>query len=136
MLSSRRLVDLATMVLVAIPLFGCGDAVTGDARDSRQLRTASGAPPHTSADVGEAQDFTPEDAAMMNRISRIEGRHFDLYRHYRGLAARQMRVAADDDEVDEDSTDGALRPAVISFSASSLSQALNGCSMRALLALD
>jgi hypothetical protein len=137
MLSSRRAADLLAMVLVAVPLFGCGDAVTGDARDSRQLRTASGALPHTSADVGEAQDFTPEDAAMMNRISRIEGRHFDLYRHYRGIAARQMHVAAaDDDDVDDDNADGALRQAVISFSASSLSQALNGCSMRALLMLD
>lgn len=140
MLSSRRLADLVTMVLVAIPLFGCGDAVTGDARDSRQSRAASSMPSHTSADAGEARDFTPEDAAMMNRISRIEGRHFDLYRHYRGIAARQMHLAADDDdEVDDEGADGmdrALRHAVISFSASSLSQALSGCSMRALLALD
>ena len=136
MLSSRRLADLATMVLVAIPLFGCGDAVTGDVRDSRQLRTASGALPHTSADVGEAQDFTPEDAAMMNRISRIEGRHFDLYRHYRKIAARQMHVADDAGDAVDDDADGALRKAVMNFSATSLTQALSACSMRALMALD
>lgn len=142
MLSSRRAADLLAMVLVAIPLFGCGDAVTADAGGSRQSRAATGALPQKpaeTADAGEAQDIAPEDAAMMNRISRIEGRHFDLYRHYRELAARQMHMAAADDEIADDDADGAdraLRPAVISFSASSLSQALNGCSMRALLALD
>ncbi|WP_151635319.1 hypothetical protein [Noviherbaspirillum aerium] len=142
MLTLRRLADLVVMALVAIPLFGCGDAVTRDARSGSQSRPASDAMSQKPApDADEARDMTAADEAMMNRISRIEGRHFDLYRHYRMLAARQMHGTADgvDDEVDDDGADGAegaLRHAVISFSASSLSHALSGCSMRALMTLD
>lgn len=142
MLTLRRLAELATMVLVAFPLFGCGNAGTGDAAAgdarSRQYRAASGATPDSKTDgadaVGVAQDLAPADAAAADRISRIEGRHFDMYRDYRLQAARQMHAAADG--VDDDDADGAVRHAVISFSASSLNQALRGCSMRALLALD
>lgn len=135
MLTLRRLADLATMVLVAIPLFGCGDPATG----------ANGTNPRKPADTagvanaaGETREMMPADAGSIDRISRIEGRHFDLYRHYR------MHAAADDigGEADLDGADGGLdaegglRHAVVRFSASSVSQALRGCSMRALMALD
>lgn len=130
MLTLRRLAELAMMVLVAVPLFGCGNAGNGAA--------AAGNVTNTN---GEAPDIAPADAVAMDRISRIEGRHFDLYRDFRVHAAPQVRSAADgfDDEADsgdDDRPDGALRHAVISFSASSLNQALRGCSMRALMALD
>ena len=132
MLSSRRAADLLAMVLVAVPLFGCGDA-----RNGGRSPAASGAMSQNSADAsGDVQDMAPEDTAMMNRIARIEGRHFDLYRHYRMLASRQTHMAdGADDEVDDDA-DGALRKAVMNFSATSLTQALSACSMRALMALD
>lgn len=136
MLTLRRLADLVTMVLVALPLVGCGDAVNGDARNGRQSRSASGSMSQKPADaVGEAHDLAHADAATMSRIGRVEGRHFDLYRHYRALASGRMHTPADavDDEVDND---GEFRHAVIRFSASSLSHALSGCSMRALMALD
>ncbi|MEC4722616.1 hypothetical protein RY831_25960 [Noviherbaspirillum sp. CPCC 100848] len=135
MLTLRRLADLATMVLVAIPLFGCGDPATG-ANAHKPADTAG----VTNA-AGETMDMMPADAGSIDRISRIEGRHFDLYRHYRMHAAAdnidgQADLDGAEDADDAVSAEGGLRHAVVRFSASGVSQALRGCSMRALIALD
>ena len=128
MLTLRRLAARATMVLVAIPLFGCDERAAGVPAAGAMSQKSANA---TNA-TGGVQDIAPADAVAMDRVSRIEGRHFDLYRHYRAHAAGDGM----DDETDDDGAEGTMRHAVISFSASSLSQALRGCSMRALMAMD
>ncbi|RJF97553.1 hypothetical protein [Noviherbaspirillum saxi] len=128
-LKLRRLAEVLTMALLALPLAGCGDAV-GETRNARQSRPLSNPVAQRTDNAGTESTATSNSVMSLRQISQTEQRHFHIYQNYTAMVDAMNASESDTRAAAFD--DAHLQRAVLTF----FGRQVNDCSMRALMAFD
>lgn len=130
--NSWRLADVLVMAMLAVPIFGCADAV-GDARQPRSVPNPN--PVSQRAAEGDKDVAVMNEAAAAGQqLIQAELRHFHVYQNYRAVSNAMDESAMH--KPDRSKDDARVQHAVMIFSERRMDPALSECLLPTMMVTD